>query len=71
MCYVIDVRVGLDVNIDKNIKEKLDNYLQLTAELKRLYGDFTFEVIPVILGATGLMSSHMCEIYESREACFL
>ena len=64
MCYVIDVRVGLDVNIDKNIKEKLDNYLQLTAELKRLYGDFTFEVIPVILGATGLMSSHMCEMLK-------
>lgn len=30
VCYVIDIKVGLDVNIDKNIKEKLDNYLHLT-----------------------------------------
>ena len=39
MCYIIDVRAGLDVNIDKIIALKLDSYLPLAAELKRLYSD--------------------------------
>jgi hypothetical protein len=33
-CYVVDICVCLDVNIDKNIKMKHDHYLPLTAELK-------------------------------------
>ena len=36
-CYIMDICVCLDVNIDKNIKQKLDSYLPLAAELKRLY----------------------------------
>ena len=60
-CYVIDVCVCLDVNIAKNIQLKKDNYLPLAAELKRLYDDYTFEVIPVVLGATGLVTSHLGE----------
>ena len=48
--YVIDVVVGLDVNVEKNYRTKLDNYLPLCIELK-----FSFEVIPVALGATGLV----------------
>ena len=58
---MIDVCVCLDVNIVKNIQLKKDNYLPLTAELKRLYDDYTFEVIPVVLGATGLVTSHLGE----------
>ena len=59
ICYVIDVCVGLDVNIDKNISMKLDNYLPLTSELKRLYNEYSFKVIPIVLGATGLVTSHV------------
>ena len=45
-CYVIDIIVGLDVNITKNIKKEQDNYLLLATELKRIYSDNDFEVIP-------------------------
>ena len=41
MCYIIDGCVGLDVSIGKNIQLKLDNYLSLAAELKRVYNDYT------------------------------
>ena len=51
-CFVKDVSVGLDVNVDKNIQLKFDNYLPLVAELKRLYSEYTFEMIPLGLGAT-------------------
>ena len=42
-CYIMDVCVCLDVNIDKNIKHKLDSYLPLAAELKRLYKEHDFD----------------------------
>ena len=58
-CYIIDICVCLDVNIDKNIKLKLDNYLPLAAELKRLYKDYTFEILPIIIGATGLVTASL------------
>ena len=37
MCFIIDIAVGLDVNITKNINLKHDNYMQLSSELKLLY----------------------------------
>lgn len=48
-CYVINKCVCLDVNIDKNIEQKIDNYLPLTAQLKRLYPQYVFEVSPVVV----------------------
>ena len=53
--FVIDVVVGLDVNVEKNYKTKQDNYLPLCVELKKLYPEFSFEVIPIAIGATGLV----------------
>ena len=58
-CFVIDICVPLDVNIVKNINMKLDNYLPLTAELKRLYNEYTFEIIPIVVGATGCITNHL------------
>ena len=58
-CYIIDIKVGLDVNITKNIDQKHDTYFLLSVELKRLYKHYTFEVIPIILGATGAITKHL------------
>ena len=55
----------LDVNIDKNIEQKLNNYLPLAAELKRLYPEYSFEVLPVIIGATGLVTNRMVEVLKT------
>ena len=38
--FVIDVVVGLDVNVEKNYKTKQDSYLSLCVEMKKLYPDF-------------------------------
>ena len=35
-CYVIDIVVGLDVNVAENCTLKNDHYFQLCAELKRI-----------------------------------
>ena len=53
--FVIDVVVGLDVNVEKNYKIKQDNYLPLCVEMKKLYPEFSFEVVPIAIGATGLV----------------
>ena len=54
----------MDVNIDRNIKQKLDNYLPLAAELKRLYKEYDFEILPVVIGATGLVTKQMFDVFK-------
>ena len=56
-CFIIDIVVGLDVNVTKNCQVKHDHYFQLCAELKRIYADYSFEVVPISVGATGLMTN--------------
>ena len=63
-CFILDICVCLDVNIDKNIKQKLDNYLPLAAELKRLYKEYDFEILPVVIGATGLVTKQMFDVFK-------
>ena len=58
-CYIIDVVVGLDVNVAKNCMLKHDHYFQLCAELKRLYSEYSFETVPISLGATGLITKSL------------
>ena len=58
-CYIIDIVVGLDVNVTKNCQLKHDNYFQLCAELKRVHNDYSFEIIPISIGATGLITKHL------------
>ena len=33
--------------------------MQLSSELKRLYPNFSFEIVPIVLGATGLVTSDL------------
>ena len=56
ICFIIDIVVGFDVNITKNINLKHDNYMQLSSELKRLCPNLSFEIEPIVLGATGLVT---------------
>ena len=55
----------LVANVDKNIKQKSDNYLPLTAELKRLYIEYDFEILPVVIGATGLVTKRTFDVFKT------
>ena len=59
--YIIDVVVGLDTNTQKNNLLKLDAYLPLSIQLRRLYPDYSFEVLPIVVGATGLIIKSLRE----------
>ena len=63
-CHIIDICVCLDVNIDKNISMKQDNYLPLTAELKRLYNEYSYTINPIVIGATGLVTAHVSKMLK-------
>ena len=43
------------MNGAENCKLKNDHYFQLCAELKRIYADYSFEIVPISVGATGLI----------------
>ena len=59
--YIVDVVVGLDVNVEKNENIKRDYYYPLSTELKRLYPDYTFDIIPISIGATGAITTSLEE----------
>ena len=53
--FIINIVVGLDTNCDKDYASKLDNYLPLSVEMKRLYTTYSFEIVPIVVGATGVI----------------
>ena len=64
LCFIIDVSICLDVNVDKNYKLKHSSYLPLVAELKRLYEHYKFEVVSIVVGATGLVTNTLAKSVE-------
>ena len=61
LCFIIDVSISLDVNVDKNYELKHSSYLPLAAELERLHEDYKFEVVPIVVGATGLVKNTLAK----------
>ena len=55
-CYIVDVCIPLDENIHAQEKRKIDTYTPLSVNLRRLYPEYTYEIVPIVLGATGLVT---------------
>ena len=51
--------VSLDENVHKQELMKVDNYTLLTVGLHRLYPNYSYEVVPIVLGATGLITNYL------------
>ena len=58
-CKIIDICIPLDENVKANEKEKKDKYVPLSVALKRIYPEYTFSIIPIVLGATGLVTNSL------------
>ena len=62
----------MDVNVSREEKEKCDKYLLLASRLQRLYPQYTFETVPIVLGSTGYVSKSLqrhlqhCGVEEDR-----
>ena len=58
-CKIIDICVPLDENVLNQEKKKNDTYVQLAIGLARLYPDYQYKIIPIVLGATGLVTKSL------------
>ena len=58
-CTIIDICIPLDVNVEREEKTKRDRYLILASRLQRLYPNYTFKVVPIVLGATGFVPNSL------------
>ena len=50
--------------MEKNCKVKQDNYFPLCFEMKKLYPGYSFEVIPIPIGATGVVMKKLAADLE-------
>ena len=68
-CHITDICVPLDQNVHKQEKMKIDTYTPLCVNLRRLYPDYSYEVVPIVLGATGLITdslmNHLATLLEN------
>ena len=60
-CKIIDVCVPLDSNLGLREKTKRDNYIPLVYQLQKLYPNFKYQVIPVVVGTLGILSTSIKE----------
>ena len=66
-CQVIDISVPLDTNIEKSYNDKVTAYMPLIGELARLYREYKYEVVPVIIGALGTVNARLLASIEKLE----
>ena len=64
-CFITDVCVPLEENIQAQEKEKNDKYTQLKVALIRLYPSYEYNIVPIVLGAMGLVTSSLVENLET------
>ena len=57
--WIIDISVLLDVNVTRKHQEKIDNYMPLASELQRIYRDYKIRVVPIIVGALGVITTEL------------
>ena len=58
-CFIVEISVPADININRKIKEKYDNYYPLVGELQRMYHEYQYKIIPIIVGALGLIPKEL------------
>ena len=58
-CCIIDICIPLDENVHKQEKQKVDTYTELKVALLRLYPNYEIYIVPIVLGATGVVTTSL------------
>ena len=58
-CKIVEVGTPLDVNVAHVESEKFDKYMPLMLGLQRLYPEYRFQIIPIVIGATGNITKNL------------
>ena len=67
-CQIIDVAIPSDCNIQKKATGKMSNYVDLQIECQRIWNK-KVEVIPVIIGATGILDKNIKKYVGRTPGC--
>ena len=62
-CFIVDVAIPGDHNIERKEFEKIDNYSELRVELARLWNTEA-RVVPIVIGALGSIPKKLREHVE-------
>ena len=62
-CFIVDIAVPADYNIDGGEFEKISKYSELKVELSRMLNKKTF-VIPIVIGALGSIPKRLHSFAE-------
>ena len=58
-CKIVEVGTPLDVNVAHVESEKFDKYMPLMLGLQRLYPEYRFQIIPIVIGAAGNITKNL------------
>ena len=57
-CVVVEVSAPLDTNISARTSWKENVYMPLIGEMKRIYREYKFETISIVVGALGAVTNN-------------
>ena len=70
VCLIIDVCIPLDQSVHAEEDSKINRYTRLIVGLQRLYPEYTYEIIPIVLGATGMITNslivHLNRLFDKK-----
>ena len=69
-CLIIDVAIPSDYNIQKKATEKMSKYVDLQIECQRMWNK-KVQVIPIIIGATGIVEKAFKATYKGYQASII
>ena len=58
-CSVNEISCPADVNVIRETNEKLQKYAPLLRNLRMMYNDYKFKMIPIIIGAFGFVPNDL------------
>ena len=58
-CSVIDICTPLDFNVSNRQVTKIDKYMLLVSELQQLHPGYSYQIVPIVVGALGTISKKL------------
>ena len=58
-CTVIDKCAPLNFNVNNRQITKIDKYMLLVSELQQLHPSYSYQIVPIVIGAMGTISKQL------------
>jgi len=58
-CTIVEIGIPLDSNVSRNESEEASKYVPLKIGLQRVYPNYSFTIVTIIIGATGYVTRNL------------